>query len=266
MRLLFVMVLFIITHTRLCNAADLSPTPTAAAAMNEQQGVVEEVNTTNEKSTPAPKNVYKWVDDQGLTHYGDKPPSEDMTPIDLPYIQILDDSNINQVGESVPDATSSPVPVAGSSNYRLSISSPKNNETITRNQDGTVVITLSLNTPLLENHYILMKVDDNEISADNAGTVTIPLNRGIHSVQAFIKDDSQNELASSDTVTFTVASSNQQYNESVIVRATAVPRLETSPLPATAIPTSAPTVAPTPAPKPTKEPKVTPKPKPYVSG
>lgn len=271
MRILFVMVLFIITNTRLCFAADLSPTNNAAIVA-EQEGVVE-INTTpttNEKSTPIPKNVYKWVDDKGLTHYGDKPPSEDMAPIDLPYIQILDNSDIEQVDESAQQTTSSPAPSVDSSNYRLSIASPKNNETIMRNQDGTVVITLSINTPLLEKHHVLMKVDGNEISTDNAGTVTIPLDRGIHSVQALIMDDAQNELASSETITFTVVANNQRVNESVIVRGTAIPRLETTAPPVTALPTNPPTAAPTPkptkAPKPTKEPKVTPKPDPYISG
>lgn len=297
MRRLFFVLLFIATYARLCDAVDSPATddPHVITGQIENESITEGDQTVTEQTiitqppapltsgSPAPSappaKVYKWVDENGLTHYGDEPPSKDVAPIDLPNLHIMNNDDLGNITTSAPrqpasDQTTSD-PVATSSDYQITISAPQNNESIMQNADGIVVVTLSLNTPLLEHHRISLTVDGNETATGNAGTVNLALDLGNHSAQALIMDDADNVLARSEEINFIVTANNNYSVHYVGDRKHHRPKpTEISPslIPTTA-PTSSPAPKPSKRPKPTKAPKpvpeefnTTPKPVPYTSG
>ena len=189
-------------------------------SINEDSEVVKSLPDTPSTAESSGK-VYKWVDDQGLTHYGDEPPSKDMAPIDLPTIKIIDSAEMktqeSPTPEAVPTTRDTTPPIT---NYQLDITSPKNDETIAMSNSDTVFVALSINVPLLESHHISMSVDGQEIAIDSSGAVNIPVSQGNHTVQASIVDDDKNVFAQSSIVKFK-AINMQNYNQST--RATKLP-------------------------------------------
>lgn len=183
-------------------AADNEPLQKSTPVINQESDVVKSLPDTPSTTESTPGKVYKWVDDNGLTHYGDQPPAKDMVPIDLPAIQILDSIEVEAQQSPTPESapitsTASPIP-----DYQLNITAPKDNETLAMSDAGTVFIALSINVPLLEGHRVSMSVDGKEIAIDNSGAVNIPVRQGRHTVQASIVDADNNVLAQSSMVKF----------------------------------------------------------------
>jgi hypothetical protein len=183
-------------------AADNEPLHKSTPTINQGSDVVKALPDTPTTTESMPEKVYKWVDDNGLTHYGDQPPSQDIAPVDLPAIQILDSVEVETQQSPTPDAapitsTTPPIP-----DYQLNITAPKNDETLAMSDAGTVFIALSINVPLLEGHRVSMSVDGKEIALNSSGAVNIAVRQGRHTVQASIVDTDNNVLAQSSMVKF----------------------------------------------------------------
>jgi len=128
--------------------------------------------------------VYKWVDTEGVVHYGDSPPASGAKPIDLPEVSSY---------------TSTPVPPASSAakgalanvfkGYdSLTITRPKDDETI-RSNEGLVQVDLVLSPGLQRGHSLQLFLDGKLVS-DNvgAGVQLKGVMRGAHELTAVVVD------------------------------------------------------------------------------
>ena len=85
---------------------------------------------------PARGEVYRWTDDKGVVHYGDKPPKEGVKPVELPPLQTYSPSAA--AAPATPRSESAnPAPPAKAS---IRIAAPADDETI--RDAGTISMTV----------------------------------------------------------------------------------------------------------------------------
>src|SRR5690349_18207126 len=83
--------------------------------------------------------VYKWIDDKGVVHYTDKPPSQNATPAALPPLQTYKGgttpnlSRFERPASKAPDAAPGTAPAAASG-AQLQIVTPSSGETFSGGQ------------------------------------------------------------------------------------------------------------------------------------
>jgi hypothetical protein len=142
--------------------------------------------------------VYKWVDENGVTHYSDQP-----------------HENAQKVQVAAPQ-TYTPQPVRGpaqsgqldqSSNTYQScqITSPQNEETFPNTFSVNASVQVSP-TPHDGDRLVLL-LDGSPVPnvPGTGGSVTIsPIDRGQHTLQAVVQDSSGKTLCQSPNVTFTI--------------------------------------------------------------
>lgn len=142
----------------------------------------------------AKDEIYRWVDAQGVVHYGSKPPQKDAKPVALPPLQTY------KAGSApvAPDAgvLSAPPtrPVAGSA-FELAVAAPVEGETF-RDPQGIVPITVQASPALPEGVAYVFYLDG---VAQNrlpwaAGSYTFTgVERGEHSISvaAVAKDGTE---------------------------------------------------------------------------
>jgi len=146
-------------------------------------------------------NVYKWTDDQGKVHYGDKSEAgaEKMKLKESP-------ANAPQLGNN-PD-TSNQKAGASTGQFTISIATPRPHETV-RSVDGKISVSLTVN-PIPE---VGIKVtyrfylDGKLVGGDAGGQTNMELTgvgRGSHSIRAEMLNGDGAILAGSPEVSFYV--------------------------------------------------------------
>jgi len=142
--------------------------------------------------------VYKWVDTEGVVHYGDSPPTTGAKPIDLPEVSRYQSRQL--------PTTSSPrtgAPAGAFKGYdSLVISRPENDETV-RSNEGLFTVSLAL-SPGLQGGHRLQLFLDGRLVAENVGS-SVQLKgvaRGTHELTAVVVDEDGKEWVRSSPVRF----------------------------------------------------------------
>ena len=103
-----------------------------------------------------PAGAYRWVDDAGRVHYGDRPVAG-AQPVPLPAARPA-------------EAAAPPVAAADPGPYEaFEILSPEANATL-RDSEGRVPISLLLDPPLMEGHRLRILLNEQPIHGDTPGT------------------------------------------------------------------------------------------------
>jgi len=144
--------------------------------------------------------VYKWVDDQGVTHFGDLPPGEvSADRIELPQLQTY---TAPAVGQSIGEAVTPPGPPAPGY-QRVRIVQPLPDATV-RSNTQQVLVEVAMEPALRPGHLLAFYLDGQQVGTPGAAT-QIELQgveRGRHSIRTEIVDADGKVLAASEPVSF----------------------------------------------------------------
>lgn len=146
--------------------------------------------------------VYRWVDKDGVIHYGAQPPSKDAKPAALPEIQTYSSRTTNKPLPVAPQDLASPPAAAAIKQVR--ILSPVQDE-IFRDAQGAVGVSVAVLPALPAGAGVIYYLDGAATNAKPIASTSTTLNgveRGEHSVVAAIVDASGRELIRSQAVTF----------------------------------------------------------------
>lgn len=142
--------------------------------------------------------VYRYVDEKGVVHYSDKPPSKDAKPIVLPKLQTVPALSVPASG-----AESSP-PAAAPRSYKVTVTSPAPDQTY-RDPGASITVAASVTPELAEGEALMFYVDGAPAGSAGSGSNGITLSgleRGEHSVAAAVVNAEGRELARSAPVRF----------------------------------------------------------------
>jgi hypothetical protein len=143
--------------------------------------------------------VYKWVDDNGVTHYSDQP-HENAQKVELKAPQTY----------SAPKTPATPrrntsTPAKSGVNYQCSVSAPTADQ-VFMNTD-TVTAGVVVQPAVLPGDKAVVTLDGQPLPGVQAGggqfTIS-PVDRGTHTIQVSIQDSSGKSVCSSAPVTFHV--------------------------------------------------------------
>ena len=145
--------------------------------------------------------VYKWVDENGVVHYTDKPPAENATPAKLPPLQTYKGGTAPDLRRyDKPTRNGKPTGLA-----QLDLVTPSHDETF-RSGERTVPIAVVVTPPLGEDQRLIYLLDGTPQSTPTADTsfAFTGVERGSHTASVMLVDTAGNELATSTSVTFHV--------------------------------------------------------------
>jgi len=147
----------------------------------------------------ASQTVWKWVDEQGVTHFSDRP-VPGATKVDI------SSSNRADVQPSARSSSTSP-PAAPQVQYRdFEIGKPAEGEVFS-NSGGEVPVNIHLNPQLHADHTLALYLDGRLVEGfpENATQYSLSnISRGEHTVLARITDGSGQEITSTNAVHFNV--------------------------------------------------------------
>lgn len=143
---------------------------------------------------PAGAGVYRWVDDSGRVHYGDRPVAGAQT-VPLPASRPAEAA---APAEGAPDRSGDPGPYTA-----FEILSPEPNATV-RDAQGRVPIALLLDPPLQEGHRMQILLNEQVVPGDMPGMhlALDGLPFGSHRLRVDIVDEFGVPLASTPTIDF----------------------------------------------------------------
>ena len=150
----------------------------------------------------AAATVYKWVDENGVTHFSDQP-HENAQKVELKAPQTF-----SAPKNSAPQSTSRPGPPRGPAEkiYQACGMSEPTNDQVFMNTD-TVSAGTSATPGIRPGDTVLVTMDGAPVPGvpSNGGQFTItPVDRGEHTIQMTIKDPSGITLCSSPSIRFSV--------------------------------------------------------------
>jgi hypothetical protein len=143
--------------------------------------------------------VYKWVDENGVTHYSDQP-HENAQKVTVQAPQTYSASHGLYSSPS-----QNPAPKAPSTAYTCSVVQPANDETF-QNTSAVSFAAQASPAPGGGDQMVLL-LDGAKVAnfPSSGGSVTLDsVDRGQHTVQAVVQDPSGKALCQSTPVTFTV--------------------------------------------------------------
>lgn len=145
--------------------------------------------------------VYKWVDEKGVVHYTDKPPSEQAKPADLPPLQTYRGGDVPKLKPSAVEAK--PKPKAPTGALDLVILQPAAEETL-RDNEGNVAVTVGVAPGMQPGHRVVYYLDGvpQALPTEALSYVVTNVERGTHTVSASVIDGTGQEIAATAPVTF----------------------------------------------------------------
>ncbi len=147
--------------------------------------------------------LYKWVDENGVTHYSDQP-HDGAEKIQVANAQTYPSGNAASGNAKPGPATPARAPAV--KYRRVAISSPLDGDVFV-NTGGRVPVAIDLDPGLAPGHQLWFTLDGQRIdslgSSAMAGTLS-DLERGSHTLFVQVVDASGTALLSSDPVTFTI--------------------------------------------------------------
>jgi hypothetical protein len=139
--------------------------------------------------------VYKWVDENGVTHYSDQPHPK-AQEVDVKSAQTYQSTGV-ATPSSAPTSTQPAVA------YRVcEVFRPENDE-VFLNTD-TVVAKVRVDPQLRGGDRIAIGLDGKRVQTTGSSEVTLKVERGTHALMAVIEDASGKALCTSGSVTFHV--------------------------------------------------------------
>jgi hypothetical protein len=152
-------------------------------------------------ATTASAEVYKWVDDNGVVQYGDRPPAGGAETVDLPPSSVYQPRPLPSVVEPEEGAPAAQADTAGYK--RLAIRQPGDDATV-RDNTGAVELEIDLEPELQQGHRIAVLLDGRTIF-DQLEITRVSLSnvdRGTHRLRVKVLDADGAEQAASEPVTF----------------------------------------------------------------
>ena len=149
--------------------------------------------------TAGAADVYRHVDENGVTIYSDKPPTKGAKPIVLPPIQVVGPvGGQPTAGSSSGDAAAAAQPdLTGGAPLSVSIMSPSPDETF-RGDDRQLPVSIRMNQPLPEGYGLLYMIDGTAQNAAPTRALNYTLTgveRGEHMVTVATVNASGKEVA-----------------------------------------------------------------------
>ncbi|ROH93158.1 DUF4124 domain-containing protein [Stagnimonas aquatica] len=151
----------------------------------------------------AKDEIYRWVDANGVIHYGSQPPSKDAKPATLPEIQTYRSGRPPLVNApSVSAAATAATTTTQVADYQLRITAPVADETF-RDPQGLVPVSLALSPALPDGGgyiYYLDGLAQNKKPWQAANYTLTEVERGEHRLSAAVVDKDGRELVRSGAV------------------------------------------------------------------
>lgn len=152
-------------------------------------------------AAPAADGIYRWVDKDGVTHYGAQPPTKDTKPAALPEIQTY---SHRASTKTLPVATAeaSAKPVAAVKAVR--VLAPVQDE-IFRDPQAGINVSIAVLPALPDGAGVIFYLDGvakNAKPSASSSTTFGSVDRGEHTVTAAVVDANGKELMRAQPVTF----------------------------------------------------------------
>ena len=142
--------------------------------------------------------VYRWVDENGVTHYSDQP-HENAEKVHVAAPQTFQAPPAPRV------PTQNAQPARSSPSYQCQVVAPANDDTFPNAQSVTTSVQVA---PALQNgDQVFLLMDGARVPGfpTQGGSFTIsPIDRGQHTLQAVVQDASGKLVCQSPNVSFTV--------------------------------------------------------------
>ncbi|WP_293389285.1 DUF4124 domain-containing protein [Nevskia sp.] len=152
--------------------------------------------------TPASAEVYRWTDAKGVTHYGDKAPSDQAKPVQLPPLQTYSPP---PVPSTSPNSTASAEkPAEAGTPPPIRITSPAQDETI---REAGKQLSVSVDVALRQGQgllYFLDGVQQNKVATVSTAFLFEAVERGEHSITAAVVTAEGKELIRAAPVTVNI--------------------------------------------------------------
>ena len=146
---------------------------------------------------PAHAEVYRWVDENKVVHYGDKPPKEGVKPVELPPLQTYSPA----VTASPPAPRSESTDPALPTKSSIRIVSPANDDTI---RDASGGISMTVDAALQPGQGLLFFLDgvqQNKVATPSSAWLFEHVERGEHQLGAAIVAANGREILRAAPVT-----------------------------------------------------------------
>jgi hypothetical protein len=143
--------------------------------------------------------VYKWVDENGVTHYSDQP-HENAQKVTLAQPQTYKAPKPPPEQPSAPAAPKAPPPYSS-----CSIAQPANEDTFPN--ATSVDAAVATNPGVRPGDEVVLLLDGSRVAnfpPGGGGATISPIERGTHSLQALIRDGNGQVVCQSTNITFTV--------------------------------------------------------------
>ena len=150
--------------------------------------------------------AYRWVDEDGVVHYGDRPPPDAETPAEA---IVLPEANVTSVRKYERPAQESSSngganETAGAFRYEsLEVASPSAEETLW-NIEGVLDVSLDLRPAIQRGHKVRVYFDGEERVLVETRFSIDEVYRGVHNIQAEIIDETGKLMIRSQTNRFYV--------------------------------------------------------------
>jgi len=142
--------------------------------------------------------VYRWVDENGVTHYSDQP-HENAEKVHVAAPQTFQAPPPTRV----PKQNAQPKPIGPS--YQCQVVAPANDETFPNAQSVTTSVQVAPAVQSGDQVFLLMDGARVPGFPTDGGSFTIsPIDRGQHTLQAVVQDASGKLVCQSPNVSFTV--------------------------------------------------------------
>jgi hypothetical protein len=150
----------------------------------------------------ASAEIYKWVDDHGVTHYSDSP-HVGATQVELPKIEVYKAKAQEKPIEAETKSEKASNEDADFPYQELEISSPQNDGSVRDNQ-GNVTVKVSTIPKLRATDRIILYLDGQKIAGPQQKTTfkLYNVDRGEHELAAEIVDQNDKGIIRSSSITF----------------------------------------------------------------
>ena len=156
-------------------------------------------------STAAATEVWKWVDDKGVTHYSDQPVAG-ATKIEVRTGNVVDSSPASTSASSSSSSSAASAQTAAPAYRNFEIWRPEPDQSII-NTGGQVNVEIRVEPSVLPLHQLALYLDGKLVTGFPRNTLSYGLTdvtRGAHSVSAVIMDQYSKTILESPTVVFHV--------------------------------------------------------------
>ena len=180
----------------------------------------------------AAAEVYRWVDDSGVTHFSDRPrEGAERITINPAQTYSAPEARVSRSERDEPKEEKEETTAYTS----VAISSPQAGQAMT-NTGGLVQVAIQTQPPINVNHTARVYLDGRvaeELAGGRSSTQLKEVSRGEHNLRVDIQDSTGRTLGQSDTVKFSVIQPSvlNRNNPNAPVRPTPLPPRPT-PLPA----------------------------------